>query len=239
MFVPKKPVSRVIISCDCTSNIITTLQKYNIEVIKTLKNPDLPSGLSAHADLQICIIGNTAITVPFAYEYYKDNLVDFNVIKGESLVQGAYPNDVSYNVIIANNCLYHNLKYTDSVILNLANKNNLRIYNVNQGYTKCTVCFVTENAIVTEDEGIAKTFKNQGFDVLLVNFGDVLLNGYKHGFLGGSSGLIDKNKLAFCGNIKTHQDFNKIIDFTKKYGVQIVSLDETKLVDVGSIIPII
>jgi 2-hydroxy-3-keto-5-methylthiopentenyl-1-phosphate phosphatase len=44
--------------------------------------------------------------------------------------------------------------------------------------------------------------------------------------------------LAVNGNIKLHPDFEKIIEFCKKYDVEVVSLNNGEIVDVGSIIPV-
>ena len=238
MFVPEKAVNRVIVSCDCTNNIISTLENFNIQVIKTLKNNDLPEGLSTHADLQICFIENYAITAPFAYKYYKASLNEYNVIMGYAKVQGSYPNDVSYNVLTSKNRLFHNLKYTDNKVLEICNKSNYSIYNVNQGYTKCTVCMVSENAAITEDKGIEKSLKKLGFDVLLIDSGDVFLNGFNNGFLGGASGLIDRDKLCFFGDISKHKNYNDIFRFACKYDVNLISLSDGALVDYGSILPV-
>ena len=41
--------------------------------------------------------------------------------------------------------------------------NGYRIQNVNQGYTKCTTCIVSKNAVITEDNGLATIYKNNGF----------------------------------------------------------------------------
>ena len=238
MFVPDRKVKKVIVSCDCTNNIISSLEKFNIDVIKTFKNPDLPEGLSTHADLQICFIEDYVITAPFAYEYYKELLPDYNVVRGNSKVQGAYPNDISYNVLTSKKRLFHNLKYTDKKVLQVCSDVDYSIYNVNQGYTKCTVCVVNENAVITEDEGVEKALKKSGFDVLYINSGDVVLKGYKNGFLGGASGLIDKDKLCFFGDITKHSNFTEIHDFAYKYGVSLISLSNEPLVDYGSIIPV-
>lgn len=238
MLVPENKVKKVIVSCDCSNNIISNLEKFNIEVIKTLKNPHLPEGLSTHADLQICFIENFAVTAPFAYDYYKEKLPEFTVVMGLTNVQGAYPNDVSYNVLTTNKKLFHNLKFTDNKILELCRDAEFSIHQINQGYTKCTVCLVAENAVITEDIGVAVALKKYGFDVLLIKSGDVILNGYKNGFLGGASGLINNNKLCFLGDITKHINYEEIYKFAEKYGVGLISLTNEILVDYGSILPV-
>ncbi len=238
-FTPGNKVKKIIISCDCPSDIITNLEKNNIEIVKTLKNPNLCDGLSGHADLQINVIKDFIITADFTYEYYKMLLPEFNVIKGQSDVISKYPNDIAYNASVINKHLVHNTKFTDKVLLDLYLKNGYKTLNVRQGYTKCTTCIISENAVITEDHGIAKKLMEIGVDVLLVSQGDVTLNGFNNGFLGGASGLIDKNKLAICGNIQKHNDCKSILKFANKHDVEIISLSDDNIVDIGSIIPVL
>lgn len=237
-FVPQGKVLKVIISFDCSDNIITELQKNNIEVIKTLKNKNLKESMSGHADLQINIVDDIAVVADFCFEHYKNMLPEFNVVKGVKEVQDTYPLDVSYNISAVNNCLYHNLKYTDSKLLEIYKNKGYRIQNVKQGYTKCTSCIVSENAVITEDIGLARIYKANDVDVLVVEPGDVKLNGFNYGFLGGASGLISNDTLAFCGNIKKHRNYKEIYSFTQKHKVDIISLSDEQLTDYGSIIPV-
>ena len=161
-----------------------------------------------------------------------------DIIKGEKQVQDTYPNDISYNVSAVNSCLFHNLEFTDLNLLELYKNKGYSIQNVKQGYTKCTTCIVSEKAVITEDEGLAKVYSSNGIDVLIVSPGDVALKGFNYGFLGGASGLIDKNVLAFCGEVKNHRNYKDIYDFTQRHKVDIISLSNEQLTDLGSIIPV-
>lgn len=57
-----------------------------------------------------------------------------------------------------------------------------------------------------------------------------------NGFIGGASGLINKNLLCFNGDIKTHPDYENINSFCKNVGVEVYSLNKGMLKDIGSII---
>lgn len=238
-FIPQKKVTKVIIAGDCSDIIISQLQKNNINIIKTLKNPQISGSMSYHADLQVAVVKQTIVVADFAYEYYKAALPEFNVVKGCSAVQDTYPNDIAYNVSAVGKTMFHNLKYTDKIVTEAFLNECYGIQNVRQGYTKCTTCIVSDNAVITEDNGIAQAFENFGIDVLKISCGDVSLSGYDYGFLGGASGLIDKNKLCFCGDITKHSDFDKIFKFTQRHEVDIISLSDRNLTDYGSIIPIL
>ena len=109
---------------------------------------------------------------------------------------------------------------------------------VSQGYSKCPLCIVDQNSFITEDEGIANTLKRHNINVLKISAGDVRLPGLDYGFLGGASGKISKNLLAFTGDIRQHRDYDKIYDFCAERSVELISLSNEELIDIGSIIPV-
>ena len=74
--------------------------------------------------------------------------------------------------------------------------------------------------------------------MLTVSKGAVKLAGYSYGFIGGASGKISSDTVAFCGDIDTHPDSDAIRAFLSKYGIKALSLDDNSLYDIGSIIPL-
>jgi hypothetical protein len=64
-------------------------------------------------------------------------------------------------------------------------KKNFNIIDVKQGYTKCSVLPVSNNAFITDDISIYNQCVSFGIDVLYVGKGDVSLPGYNYGFIGG------------------------------------------------------
>ena len=76
------------------------------------------------------------------------------------------------------------------------------------------------------------------FDSVLIKKGSIRLDGFDYGFIGGCTGLIDKNKLLFNGDINYHKDCNKIIDFLHKHKVEPVVIENQPLTDIGSVIPL-
>ncbi|MBQ8999245.1 MAG: hypothetical protein IJ086_11240, partial [Clostridium sp.] len=60
-----------------------------------------------------------------------------------------------------------------------------------------------------------------------------------YGFIGGCSGLISDDELAFFGDITSHPDYNKILEFVISKNKKLVCLSSEKLLDLGSIIPLI
>ncbi|MDB8792035.1 hypothetical protein PN398_15030, partial [Romboutsia sp. 1001216sp1] len=158
--------------------------------------------------------------------------------KGNLPIESKYPNNIQYNVCLFGKYAIHNFDYTDKNILKYIKENNLTMINVNQGYTKCSVCIVDENSIITSDEGIYKEVIKHNIDCLLISKGNIDLFNMNYGFIGGCSGLISHKELAFYGNIKLHPDYDKIYDFVKSKNKEIISLSDEKLLDLGSLIPI-
>ena len=108
--------------------------------------------------------------------------------------------------------------------------------DVKQGYSKCSVCVINKNAIITSDLGVAKKCDNYGIDVLFVDDSNIKLHGVSHGFIGGSCGLISPDLLAINGNITYHINSDAIQLFCEKYNVNIISLHNEEIEDIGSII---
>ena len=113
-----------------------------------------------------------------------------------------------------------------------------KIIHTNQRYAKCCCAVISENAVITSDNGIYKICVANQIDVLKISVGDILLDGYAYGFIGGCCGLVSKDTLVFSGNVELHRDFENMRDFARNYGVELYSLTNEKLYDIGGIIPV-
>lgn len=112
------------------------------------------------------------------------------------------------------------------------------ILHTNQRYAKCSCAVIGENALITSDRGIYEICLQNKIDVLQISAGDIELDGYAYGFIGGCCGFIDKSTLAFSGNISLHRDFADIRDFAGNYHIKLHSLTNGKLYDIGGILPV-
>ena len=207
-----------------------------IELLSAYPEPYIEKSLQRHADLSVCPIPNKAIVLSPSQIFLKEKLISvgFCVIMTNNEPNTPYPNDCILNYIQTNDYLIYN-----SRISNVISFNSIKhAISVHQGYIKCSVAPVAKNAILTDDIGIAEACKKNGLDVCLVRKGSVQLDGYPYGFIGGSCGKISKNEMAFCGNIDLHIDAHKIKNFLNQYGVQAVSLSDSPLMDVGSLLPL-
>ncbi len=214
------------------------LEKLGVSVLITDSEPDLPKPVINHADLCVNYMGNGNVILSKTQTKLKAALEKLGCkcyIIDEDL-KNAYPDDCLLNYIANSTDLICNYDITSAKIKELANNRN--IINVNQGYTKCSVCAVSENAFITDDKSIYQALKNANYDVLEVEKGSVALDGYDYGFIGGACCKTSKDVLAFFGNAKAHKNYDDIKAFCKNYKVDLLSLNNERLYDIGSFIPI-
>lgn len=209
-------------------------KKFSVELIESFSVPSLNMPLSTHPDIQIHFLSeNMAICSPESYKYYS-YVIGKNKIKlisGTSVLGNTYPNDIAYNVARIGKYIFCNVKYTEPKILEYYNLSGYSIINTKQGYAKCSLCIASSNTVITEDIGLYNTLSSlTGLKALCVPKGNVLLNGYNYGFIGGASGLIN-DTLVFTGLIN-----NDIKDFLNENAIKYFEAKNNKLHDFGSII---
>ena len=229
----------VIVDYRADVKIITSLEKIGYKVIPSVNNTNVSLELSGHPDMQICKCGdNIFVCAPECYEYYRNTLSSFGVtlICGKTTLGCNYPCDIAYNVAWIGDIAVCNVKHTDSVVIDTLIKNGIKVVDVAQGYSKCNVCIVNDNSAITSDFGVSKPLADNGIDVLLVEKGNIDIIGWEYGFIGGASGKISDDKLAFCGNLSLHPDYKKMIDFCTVRNVECISLSDKRLTDTGSLI---
>ncbi len=228
----------IIIDKAANAEILKTLDELNVLYYKSCSLDFLYKPVNTHPDMQIHFVNeNEGIVAPSAYEHYKKILPNHITLTiGSSDPSCTYPGDCAYNVAKLGKKIIGNLRYTDTKILDYYSAQGCEFINVNQGYTKCNLCIVDDNSAITEDEGLCKTLSKAGLDILKIPAGSVMLPGFSHGFIGGASGFVLKNMLAFGGNINDECIKNNIIKFVKSKYVDIIFLSSTKLADLGSIL---
>ena len=138
------------------------------------------------------------------------------------------------NDFVVGNKLICNKKTVSKHILSAAFENGCELVDVAQGYTKCSIAVVSDNAMITADKAIAKACADANIDVLQIFDGYISLPPYDFGFIGGTSGRFGDN-IYFCGSLNSHPDGEKIKDFCKKHNKTVLSLSDGVLQDVGSL----
>lgn len=207
------------------------------DVYKSTKIYIEDESVSTHPDMQIHFIcTDTAVCHPDTAKYYEEILpAHIKILKGEIKAEGTYPRICAYNIARVGKFVICNTKYAEKSIIDFYIENGYEIIHVNQGYAKCNICPVSNNAFITEDVGIFNATKEtEGITPILVEHGSVNLKGFDYGFIGGASGLFE-NKLLFCGSLAENPNKEKILYALKTYGCEYAELSDKALSDFGSI----
>ena len=197
------------------------------------------NSISAHPDIFFFQKDDALIYAPNAPKRIVKELKKrkINLIEGTKEVGKKYPETVPYNAVGVGNLLIHNLKHTDSKILT-SYENHI---NVNQGYTRCNLLALNENAFITSDMGIFNAVKSQRSTVnshcpqiLYIDPKQIKLEGQKNGFFPGCCGVW-KNNLIVCGSTKNLKEKEELDKFLKDNDFNLLELYNGDLIDVGSV----
>lgn len=205
-------------------------------VILIPKDDRFDSKISTHPDLIISIIDDTLILDEKAHISIFNQLDALGVpyVLGNSKLSAIYPEDIAYNAVITKDTLVHNLDYTNPLLLLHSRYRNRKLIPVKQGYTKCSTVVVDDEHLITNDKGIYEAAK-ENMNILLVEQGNILLEGYDYGFLGGASASLE-NTVVFHGDLSKHPDYLRIKTFLEAAQKKLLYFKEFPLTDIGSIL---
>lgn len=236
---PQGKVNAVVVS-GADKEIIARFESIGITPIICKSDDILQDPVKSHADMsflhiteKICLISKLQTELKFQLEK-----LGYTCVTLGSDLKREYPGDCLLNAAVIGGTVIYNPKSADAVISDIAEKSGLRVTTTSQGYTKCSVLPVNENAFITSDKSIYRSSIAVGFDALYVNPAGIELPGYGNGFIGGCGGLIGKNTLAICGELSHFAEGGKIMGFCNNYGTDIISLIKGQLRDIGSILPV-
>lgn len=210
-------MNKIYVSSLAHTSLIHYLEAQGNQVIKIQPCNKVYPQIQTHADIYLCSLGD------MVFHGDSDQLCD------------RYPGDIIYNGCSTGKYFIHNLRYTDSALLEKVNKLHQILIHVRQGYTRCNCLPVDKNSVITSDEGIVKACQGKGLDVLHITPGHILLPGFDYGFIGGTGGRV-KDAIVFHGNLASHPDFQRIQQFIHCRGLRLISFPEFPLTDIGSII---
>lgn len=219
---------------------LSNLSSLNFNVVLVPKCNLVYEAINGHPDIQMNILKNNSEFKVIIHNNSNINFKNFlfhNNIKyivSKNTLSNTYPKDIFLNALITDKYFIHNTKYTDENLL--TSQSNKTIISVPQGYTKCSILPIRENALITSDKGIFNILKNYNFDILLVPCGDILLPSLNYGFIGGVGGMISNNKMAFFGDLSYYQYGSEVKEFLYKYDIEPIYLRKGKLIDRGSLL---
>lgn len=235
---PNLPQGRVtLVGVGAYPQITEALEKEGISTLSFSSNI-LPAETARHTDMLLCHIGGYRVFAVPSINTGKLTAAGFSVYQADE-ISAVYPDDVKVNAAVGCGYYIYNPETIDTNLNEELILNGFIGIPVKQGYSKCSVCFVTEKAIITEDPSIYRALQKTSCDTLLISQGDIFLSEKHYGFFGGSSGKISKDTLAVTGELKYHRDGDRIIQFCKAHGVKIKELIKGRLIDIGGIIPLL
>ena len=237
-------VDTVIIGEKYCNILQKSVENLGINVLPMPDDPYVDARLSGHADLSVLHLGgNRLLLAPYLKRSsFSQQLEDrgFDIRFADIEQSALYPNDAQMNVcILGNKVIYNPQTGSDAIVKYLTIGSRAVQVSSRQGYSRCSVCVVNDNAIITADEGICRSAEAHGIDVLKIQPGYIDLPGFDYGFIGGASFKISDTKLAFTGRLDSHPDAEQMIGFTSLHNVDIVYITDKPAFDIGGAIPII
>ena len=212
-------------------------------IIPMPDNPYVDARLSGHTDLSVLHLGGDKLLLA---PYLKGSELSHQLVRrgfdidlADIEQSSLYPGDAQMNVCILGDKVIYNPKTVPNAIVKYLAINNRTVHIISrQGYSRCSVCIVNDNAIITADEGICRGAEAHGVDVLKIRPGYIDLPGFDYGFIGGAGFKISDTKLAFTGRLDRHPDAERIIEFASLHNVNIVYITSKPAFDIGGAIPI-
>jgi hypothetical protein len=219
-------------------SMIANLKACGFAVEKTIEHSKLAKPVAYHPDMQMCRIDkHTIVICPELFNHYINKLekYDLNLICGKSKLEHKYPLDIAYNCAVMRNKAFHRANFTDEIIKRELCKNNIELVNINQGYGKCSMAIIPDGSCICGDVGVGNVLRKEKIDYLEINPNSIILNGYDHGFIGGSSSQ-GSDKLYITGSLEYH-DFEKSVrEWIEAKGIELIELSDDIIVDYGTIL---
>jgi len=232
---PENDISLCAVSEEATE-VISSLHEKGIRVIKVKRASNLAPPISAHADIQILPLGGNLVAVNEVQSEVIRELesLDFEVLK-VSDIRCDYPYDCRINVLPVKDFL---VGYSSVIPSDILMKTGRKTLNVKQGYCRCSSILLNEDMLLTDDMSIGKGALNFVKYSFILKQNEISLPGYDHGFIGGSSGKLSQNTIAFCGRIPETSFGERLIDILSNNGFSFCELGNSPLTDIGGIVPL-
>lgn len=239
---PNFPKGRVTVAAVSSEaeDVISALESAKIASVPVEINENLPTGIASHADLQILHLGGNSVLTASCSKKSRDMLemLGFDIKNTENELDSCYPADCLINAQIIGRNIIVNPDIIDRKILEFAEENNYNIIGVKQGYSKCSVLAVCDDAVITADPGITRILQQKEIEVLKIKEGGIYLRGYDTGFIGGCGGMVEEKILGTAGSLKSINDYENIKDFLRNRNIYAENLGGSSLRDIGGILPL-
>ena len=236
--IEKKP-DALLVDYRLPAGMKNKIESFGIEIVETVAHPNLYEAVKGHPDLMGCPLKNITIIVPYLYSKKYKDFERFSTQIGATLIEKKYPNHIKYNVATFGRHALGYFKYVDKAIISVLESLKISLINTIQGYSKCSTLILDSNNLVTSDISIFKAINEiYGMNIAMINSGDIILEGFEYGFIGGASSLIDNKKVAFMGSLEHYNNGKAIINVLDSLEIDAVFLANSKLQDYGSMVPL-
>ena len=232
----------VLIGEDYTEILQSSLEKCGVLCLSVPSNPNLDPRLRSHADLSVLHLGGNRLLLA---DCLRDSALAADLEgKGAALSflperqKAAYPGDAGLNLCLMGERVIANPKTAAPQALQAALPGRT-LLSTRQGYSRCSVCVLDRDSLITADARIAAAAERAGLHVLRILPGGIRLAGYSSGFLGVAAFKLSKRKIAFTGHLEDHPDQNAILRFLESRGLEAVFLSDEPIFDIGSAVPIL
>lgn len=197
----------------------------------------LPEPTSHHPDMLFYRLSDGALITDRRYydhnRKFFERIAQYREIKTSIAdISKVYPADIRYDILNIDGVIYGRTDMACPEAVQEAR----RIVQVKQGYARCSVLYAGDCA-VTADEGLCKALNEDGIDVLKITPGNIELEGYGTGFIGGASAYIKElDTVLFFGDLSAHPDGDNIFEFLSSRGHKVKFVPEVKLSDYGGFV---
>lgn len=229
-----------VVDCRISENALAGLDRCGFFPILMPPSESLDAQVASHPDMLVFFGDAIFCHAEYAKTAKRElelisHLTGLGIVVSHEPTGKKYPSDILFNAARVGKNIFCRKDAVSELIVRYAERASLTLVPVRQGYAECSVCRVSDGAIVTSDAGIAKAARERKIRVLEISPGGVGLEGCcGGGFIGGASGL-DGDRVYFCGDPESHPEGDRIIDFCRSEGKEPIALSSDPLYDIGTI----
>ncbi len=231
-----------LVDCRISERCERALLVRGFKIIKMPPSRRLGAEIASHPDMLTFKLGGEIITsadfcdeAAYVFSDIRELCPEVRITFTDECFDNQYPRDAIFNALAVGKRLFCREESVSVAVKELAKEGGLEIVNVRQGYPACTVLRLSDEVCVTADEGMARALERCGVTVYLIENGDITLEPYEYGFIGGAAGVYG-GVAYFLGDLDSHRSAKVIKEACKAAKVAPVSLSDEPLADLGRII---
>ena len=195
---------------------------------------EVSEAISHHVDLSLFLSDGIGFVTREGYERVHPLCPSLSLSVIEEELVPRYPEEARLNVLTVGKNAFYLKGNAPGVLLAHLKEKGYALHTVKQGYPACTVLALDSRHAISADRGMLRALKECGIEVLPICDGGVMLPPFPYGFLGGAAGVF-RDTVYFIGDVRTHPDGRRIVDFIEGCGMRALSLCDGPLLDLGGL----